>query len=74
MATAKRRRMKAVKDEEKAIDDGEENREKISLMDSGTKLTPVTRIYMETPKTKSSRLWSPSSSKLISLRFSISSW
>ncbi|WZZ80563.1 hypothetical protein YC2023_101135 [Brassica napus] len=32
--------MKAVKDKEKAIDDGEEDREKRSLMESGTKLRP----------------------------------
>ena len=75
MATAKwKRRMKAVKDEDKAIDDGGEDREKRSLMDSGTKLTPVTRISMETPRTLSSRIGTPSSSKLISLCFSISSW
>ncbi|KAG5416128.1 hypothetical protein IGI04_003695 [Brassica rapa subsp. trilocularis] len=44
VSTAKRRRrMKAVKDEEKAIDDGEEDREKRSLMDSGTKLTPAAK-------------------------------
>ncbi|WZY89474.1 hypothetical protein YC2023_046209 [Brassica napus] len=44
VSTAKRRRrMKAVKDEEKAIDDGEEDREKRSLMDSGTKLTPTAK-------------------------------
>ena len=54
VSTAKRRRrMKAVKDEEKAIDDGEEDREKRSLMDSGTKLTPVTRISMEIRRTLS---------------------
>ncbi|KAF2591432.1 hypothetical protein F2Q70_00041899, partial [Brassica cretica] len=39
----RRRRMKAVTDEEKAIDDGEEDREKRSLMDSGTKLTPAAK-------------------------------
>ncbi|XP_048604563.1 splicing factor 3B subunit 4-like [Brassica napus] len=39
-ATEERRRMKAVKDKEKAIDDGEEDREKRSLMESGTKLRP----------------------------------
>ncbi|KAF3508305.1 hypothetical protein F2Q69_00000508 [Brassica cretica] len=32
--------MKAVKDKEKAIDGGEEDREKRSLMESGTKLGP----------------------------------
>ncbi|XP_013602522.1 PREDICTED: SCF ubiquitin ligase complex protein SKP1a-like isoform X1 [Brassica oleracea var. oleracea] len=75
VATAKwKRRMKAVKDEDKAIDDGGEDREKRSLMDSGTKLMPVTRIFMETPRTLSSRIGTPSSSKLISLCFSISSW
>ncbi|WZZ89952.1 hypothetical protein YC2023_118531 [Brassica napus] len=39
-ATEERRRMKAVKDKEKAIDGGEEDREKRSLMESGTKLRP----------------------------------
>ncbi|CAG7893265.1 unnamed protein product, partial [Brassica rapa] len=58
-----------VKDKEKAIDDGEEDREKRSLMESGTKLTPVTRISMETPKTLSSRIGTPSSSKLSIIEF-----
>ncbi|CAN6920641.1 unnamed protein product [Brassica oleracea] len=52
-----------------AIDDGEEDRGKRSLMDSGRKLTPVTRISMETRRTLSSRIGTPSSSKLISLFF-----
>ncbi|KAF3533150.1 hypothetical protein DY000_02043077 [Brassica cretica] len=43
-----------------AIDDGEEDRGKRSLMDSGTKLTPVTRISMETQRTLSSRIGTPS--------------
>ncbi|KAG2277757.1 hypothetical protein Bca52824_060312 [Brassica carinata] len=37
-ATEERRRMKAVKDKEKDIDDGDEDREERSLMESGTNL------------------------------------
>ncbi|KAG5409934.1 hypothetical protein IGI04_006253 [Brassica rapa subsp. trilocularis] len=66
-----RRRMKEVKDKEKAIDDGEEDREKRTLMESGTKLTPVRRISMETPRTLSSRIGTPSSSKLSIIEFDI---
>ncbi|WZZ58864.1 hypothetical protein YC2023_058971 [Brassica napus] len=54
---------------EKDIDDGEEDKEKRSLMESGTKQTPVTRISMETPRTLTSRIGTPSSSNLISLRY-----
>ena len=61
--------MKEVKDKEKAIDDGEEDREKRTLMESGTKLTPVRRISMETPRTLSSRIGTPSSSKLSIIEF-----
>ncbi|KAG5383456.1 hypothetical protein IGI04_034926 [Brassica rapa subsp. trilocularis] len=53
-ATEERRRMKAVKDDkEKAIDDGDEDREERSLMESGTNLRPVTRITMATRRTLS---------------------
>ncbi|KAG2314907.1 hypothetical protein Bca4012_065719 [Brassica carinata] len=51
--------MKSVDDKKKAIDD------------SGTKLTPVTRMYMGTPRTLTSRIGTPSSSKLISLLFDL---
>lgn len=67
MTAGERRRMKAVNEKEKAIDDGEEDKEKRSLMESGTKLTPVTRISMETPRTLTSRIGTPSSSKFTSL-------
>ena len=52
-ATEERRRMKAVKDKEKDIDDGDEDREERSLMESGTNLRLVTRITMATPRTLS---------------------
>lgn len=63
--TEERRRMKAVKNKEKAIVDGDEGREKRSLMESGAKLTPVKRISMATPRSLSSRIRTPSPSKLI---------
>lgn len=50
---------------QKAIVDGDEDREKRSLMESGAKLTPVKRISMATPRSLSSRIRTPSPSKLI---------